>query len=166
MIKIRHILWLAIVIVATFYFAYKAVRCKIIHEKFLVDEEIRSIYLAIRIYKTEYGRLPNLKAEKLNYNIDENLAVAQILSATGDDQLLSVHNPKYIKFIDGPNYRLKDKGFYDPWGNPYQILLPGKNNIIKVGTNLIDDIVAVWSFGPNDINEYGKGDDVCSWKVD
>ena len=53
----------------------------------------------------------------------------------------------------------------DPWGNPYHIAIADSNvsNIVISGID-IGGPVAVWSNGKNKKNEYGKGDDITSWK--
>jgi hypothetical protein len=55
----------------------------------------------------------------------------------------------------------------DPWGNPYHIEIAALNesNIVVSGTE-IRTSVAVWSNGKNKKNEFGEGDDICSWKTE
>jgi len=53
----------------------------------------------------------------------------------------------------------------DPWENSYHIEIAEMNvsNIIVSGVE-IKSSVAVWSNGKNRKNEFGKGDDITSWK--
>lgn len=53
----------------------------------------------------------------------------------------------------------------DPWNNPYNIKIAklSVSNIVVAGTE-IRNSVAVWSNGKNRKNEFGKRDDVTSWK--
>jgi hypothetical protein len=52
----------------------------------------------------------------------------------------------------------------DPWTQPYHIRVDweGGGAIALPSTNLARR-VAIWSSGPNRINEYGAGDDIRSW---
>ena len=95
----------------------------------------------------------------------ENRTIIQILSATGDKQFLKDHNPEHVIFFSLSEENLKIGLFCDPWHNPYHIkIVDGTNSVIKIGTNIINDRIAIWSDGQNGVNEYGEGDDVCSWK--
>lgn len=53
----------------------------------------------------------------------------------------------------------------DPWGNSYHIEIAALNMSNIVGSETeIRTSVAVWSNGKNRKNEFGNGDDICSWK--
>ena len=53
----------------------------------------------------------------------------------------------------------------DPWGNSYHIEIADLNvSNIVVSETEIKTSVAVWSNGKNRKNEFGNGDDICSWK--
>ena len=54
--------------------------------------------------------------------------------------------------------------FCDPWGHSYRFCLDyDGNRRIQVGGTSVRGLIAIWSDGPNGINEWGKGDDICSW---
>jgi hypothetical protein len=61
----------------------------------------------------------------------------------------------------------------DPWGNPYNVAIDSNNdgivnifssivNSTQKVTNIFTDI-AIWSNGPNSINEFGLNDDISNW---
>lgn len=53
----------------------------------------------------------------------------------------------------------------DPWKHPYNVVANWKGDgEIVVGTKRVHAGVVVWSNGPNGINEFGDGDDICLWK--
>ena len=53
----------------------------------------------------------------------------------------------------------------DPWGHAYHIAMDvGGKGAVNVGHNEIRAKIAVWSDGPNGVNEFGEGDDIASRK--
>lgn len=53
--------------------------------------------------------------------------------------------------------------FLDPWGNPYAIAFRGytfPGGVTDIPEEMTDVDVATWSFGPNGMNESGRGDDI------
>ena len=54
----------------------------------------------------------------------------------------------------------------DPWGRPYHVFFDtdddGRTEIKPM--TFVPEPVAIWSDGFNKLNEFGEGDDVCSWK--
>jgi prepilin-type N-terminal cleavage/methylation domain-containing protein len=104
-----------------------------------------------------------------------------------DTVVEAVTAPRYLDLEEGSSRDLFE--ILDPWGNPYVYidqtslqtggfehnvtLADGSITIIKVTeaqnalrhpvTGAFPSGYALWSFGENGINEYGRGDDVTSW---
>ncbi len=57
--------------------------------------------------------------------------------------------------------------YKDPWGNDFIVVL-SSSGVIPAGTGgiyqTVNASVAVWSKGPNQIDDHGGGDDIASWK--
>jgi len=71
-----------------------------------------------------------------------------------------------ISYVNIDKERDNKEGYTDPWGRPYHLILKSdKSSVLKVGRFDISNNVAIWSNGPNRINESGEGDDICSWNI-
>ena len=60
---------------------------------------------------------------------------------------------------EGPYMRFKNEdleggSYLDSWGNPYVYINPGVNN---------PKFYDIYSFGPDGVDEQGKGDDITNW---
>jgi hypothetical protein len=79
-------------------------------------------------------------------------------------RFLRGHNDARRDFLDFPPGAVRRGQVPDPWTQPYHIRLDweGGGAIALPSTNL-PRRVAIWSSGPNQINEYGAGDDIRSW---
>jgi hypothetical protein len=70
-----------------------------------------------------------------------------------------------MKFMELGTNSVVNGNIVDDWGNPYHIAFDSNHvGTIKIGNATIKATVAVWSDGPNRINENGTGDDIRSWK--
>lgn len=65
-------------------------------------------------------------------------------------------NPKNITFFG------TDIDVLDPWGNEYIVAWQKSKPYIDQFGQRSSRVVFVWSFGPNEINEFGNGDDLSS----
>lgn len=133
---------------------------------------------AINSYRMEYGRFP---LEEVTGDDPEPIKTETefmgILLAdedTGEGE--ASLNPRGIKYFDGKlqqrpgGHGLDLEGnYFDPWGNPYEIILDGNyDNKITILEKEMRMSVAVRSMGPDKVFEMpedeGKSDDVKSWE--
>jgi len=142
---------------------------------------------AVLTFYDEYGHLP-LPTSAASSSQDteltttggqgvELLNILMGLESDSDDML----NPKKIRFLDVPEgknnkdgiiYSSGDniRGLYDPWGQPYHVLLDSNyddtldNNPFATGSKpLRGRRVGTYTFGKNKQNDRGGRDDVKSW---
>ena len=76
-------------------------------------------------------------------------------------------NSEQKVFINIHANRIKNGEFLDPWGRPYYFFFDTRDNVVKTYNGKTTSIFGnfyMWSNGPNGINEWGEGDDICSWK--
>jgi hypothetical protein len=94
----------------------------------------------------------------------ETLSEGFVAILCGDTNTLEWqrYNPEHMRFLE-PS--LDRDIFLDPWGRSYLIVLDkDRDNEVSVGRDVLHDVpVAVWSCGPNGVNDWGLGDDVASW---
>jgi len=102
---------------------------------------------AITWYSTDWGSLPVANAEE-----DRQEDVGAVLELV---------LPEYA------DESLRRQMAEDPWGHPYRLALDSDNDgLVRVGDRFLRRRVAVWSDGPNEVNEFGEGDDlhVRNWE--
>ncbi len=154
--------------------------------------EIKAIAQAMRGYVEYYGELPTVDwqqdeqpmSQLLSVLSGSNMIPATILSPRSTDG--GVLNPEKIDFLKDLR-KLKKKALeLDPWGRSYRVALGlGENGITNIESSdscslggvqtlrtvserivnvSVNSPFAIWSTGPDGINDCGYGDDVCSWK--
>ena len=127
-----------------------------------VEIELRFLWSALKKYKNEYGELPVVAPETQE---QDNGRVVGVLMASTPEDLVARLNPKRIPFLHVPDSRLRGGAFVDPWNHPYNISFDVKaSGKVTVGSQILSTNLAIWSSGPNGVNEYGTGDDLSSWK--
>jgi len=141
---------------------------------------------AILAYYDDYGHLP------LSHGISQAGQDIEILSNRPqgvelltvlmglEDESPDMLNPKKIRFLDLPEgksnrdgiiYDSDDRilGFYDPWGQPYRVLLDADSNesldnpFSNDGQPVLKRRVATFTFGKNGKNDHGYRDDIKTW---
>jgi hypothetical protein len=123
---------------------------------------VRIVANAVKSFRLEYGYDPLVtNAEKPKSMV----AILPILMAISNAPFVVELNPKGIRFLDVPAYRILEGQFLDPWGRPYHITF-AKNGTqtTEVGGTIVNSPIAVWSEGRNGKDQAGKGDDISSWK--
>lgn len=116
--------------------------------------QISAVMLACTQYQSSYGTLPAADGPVRNYN--------QLYA------ILSGSNTRGIVFIGGLTYDKAGRRRYtDAWNNDLIVIL-SSSGTIQAGTGGICETVksniAIWSKGPNRIDNHGAGDDITSWK--
>jgi len=117
---------------------------------------VGNLYLACKQYEAFYGRLPAVDGPVRDY--DRLIAILANQSP---------ENTKKLTFLV-PNTGKDGRPICkDPWGSDFMVIL-SSSSTIQVGTGGIGETVynnvAVWSKGPNRIDDHGSGDDIASWK--
>jgi hypothetical protein len=64
-----------------------------------------------------------------------------------------------LEILDGKN------ALHDCWGNRYNVVLDcDDNGVVIIGSDTnVAEYVAVWSNGPNGVNDFGANDDIGTW---
>ena len=128
----------------------------------LAEVQIQAVVQAIRQYQHTY---PTKTLNQSHDGLVLNREVAAVLTATGPAALLDERNPDRERFLDVGPRGLADGLLIDPWGNALNIVLDSNRLAALLGEKAAHPgVPAVWSNGPNGINENGQGDDVASWK--
>jgi hypothetical protein len=129
---------------------------------------INAILMAIKNYESTYGFLPF--GEKKNKEdiiiIDEYDTLMELLTCrkgSGKNKDI-VSNARKIAFLYAPD-SFKEKGYLDPWGHRFIILLDvDYDGVIHLDNEDIKNSVLVYSCGKDGKDDKGKNDDICSWK--
>ena len=124
-----------------------------------------ALYLAIKQYEAYYGRLPTADGPVHDY---DRLVSSLVKNHT--------ENPRHFHFFK--HQINKDDGhpeFKDPWGNDFMVVF-SSSGTIHAGTGgigkTVENSVAIWSKGPNQIDDHGEydpnshppKDDIASWR--
>ena len=130
-----------------------------------VQTEIDAFLMAVNAFTIHYhGR---------DHEVIKNLFPSNTLGAIPTSVLLSNLSGKNsfistnfnrINFKTIDEKRIRNDEYIDLWGNPYNFIFDSREQIIPnnhehpISTPIR---LLMWSNGPNGINEWGKGDDIC-----
>jgi prepilin-type N-terminal cleavage/methylation domain-containing protein len=130
--------------------------------------QIKALQLAIQSYTSEYGYMPTAGSGDLLLSDAQYTALIGDLSCTN-----SRKNPRGIVFLEAQSTTAT---YNDPWGRRFSVVLDldYNNQIALHATNGpwqdVLQTVAAWSWGPNGVNNLGRGpsqgssnDDIASW---
>jgi hypothetical protein len=127
------------------------------------DLEIRSLQDSIKSFEQFYGHLPDIPTNLSNEV--GNAPLIEVLAFPRNGVTGHAQNPKNIRFMAIATNSIVKGNFVDPWKHPYHIVFESNDSgKVLVGSAYVQTRVAIWSDGPNQINEFGKGDDFCNWK--
>ena len=137
-------------------------RSKALAEDETAANEVKSLAIAVKAYFNEYARLPVASSEQdvadRLYQGAQSEFVMQVLAGQNGDL-----NPKRTDFFSLPEAGTAGQ-IQDPWGAQYLLMMDNDyDGAVDCGGERIQGPCAVWSSGPNGLNEFGKGDDICSW---
>lgn len=104
--------------------------------------DIQSIGLAVQIYVTETGQLPDALSSDAAAGVDTKRLYANLFS----------ENAAKLKLGPPEQHWRESEDLVDRWGNALSIVV-GTNGEANVG-------IQIWSNGPNEKNETGSGDDI------
>jgi hypothetical protein len=109
---------------------------------------------ALSDYKADTGQYPAATAQA-GEQVDTRSLVG----------LLAGNNPKGKKYYEASGSGIQINGMpSDPWGETLLIAIDlDGDGKVKLGDTEVPGICAVWSSGPNELDEQGGGDDVTSW---
>jgi hypothetical protein len=116
---------------------------------------------AILMFQVDHGRLPIVS----NASDEQDGHARMVLMGgvpDGHSTNLGKTNLAYFEF--SPEILAAGK-LLDPWGHPYHIAFDvTQHGTVTIGQKHLATNIAIWSDGPNGINEYGEGDDLSNWK--
>lgn len=135
---------------------------------------------AITTYFTEYRKFPVKAAGGGNSDsrLESNKKLMDVLMAADSEATTGGLNPRKISFFAGKKAKGSKGGvvmssdgggeLFDPWGKHFQVVLDTNYNDRvtdpgDAGTENIPQSVIAWSFGPNQTDDNGKGDDIVTW---
>ena len=124
----------------------------------LTKSTIQQITSALNMYQTEYGKYP---IEDFRVDAEgSDIAVQKTLRGVDTE-----NNPRKIVFLELSPKSIEKDRLVDVWGHPLHFWFDGNgDSTITVGEEEVHAPVAIWSNGPNGIDDHGGGDDVTSWK--
>jgi len=124
--------------------------------------KVNAIQIAegVRTYQTQYGRLPLVTEGAAEDVRVESKALLEVLLGRDTNE-----NPqKTVLFQTLPSASAANPE-NDGWGQPFNVALDATGDgEVKLGELRVPATVAVWSSGPNKLDESGAGDDVPSWR--
>ncbi|MEZ5303711.1 MAG: hypothetical protein R3F11_24165 [Verrucomicrobiales bacterium] len=120
----------------------------------MAERDIEAAAMAIEAFAAHYGTLPFSKQTS-----EEQFATTLGHELNGVRPGTSGKNREAIVFWEVPAGEQ-----IDPWGNRYHFALDHDNDgVVNPGADPINRDFAIWSDGPNGIDEHGGGDDIKSW---
>jgi|ERR1043166_630749 hypothetical protein len=134
---------------------------KIVDRTSRADIDFRNISAALEAFRSCYGHYPNAPAVNSLNEVNHSELMAILTGQTNILQAFS-QNPKGLHFLTlSAQPRLE---YQDPWGHAYHIEIDTNDaGAVMIGNQKVAKPFAVWSDGPNKLNEYGGGDDLRSW---
>jgi hypothetical protein len=133
---------------------------KIVDYARVTPVRIAGLVAAIDNYTNEYRRFPI--APLNNSNEIENRLLMEILSGHATNAAAVRQNPMKLEFLYFGS-GVTNGQLVDQWRHPLHIVF-GSNGFVVIGGESVPVSIAIWSDGSNGRNEYGRGDDVTSWK--
>jgi prepilin-type N-terminal cleavage/methylation domain-containing protein len=136
-----------------------------------------SLAQAVISFYDEYGALPDLQGDMTTESGDGAKLINILMGYEGSSS--DAQNPKAIRFFQGKEAKAKKggiefsgtssvKALWDPWGIPFRVRLDTDydENItdpFSSGSQVRGVRVLVYTYGKNNKNDQGRGDDVKSW---
>lgn len=114
----------------------------------------------VTAYQTQYGHLPLITAPMTEDTRVDSKTLLDVLK--GRDPVANPQNTIFFQTLPGLS---NDDPAIDGWGQPFNVALDATGDgTVKLGELNVPGAVAVWSSGPNKLDENGKGDDLPSWR--
>jgi len=122
--------------------------------------QIRTLETALLAYKAHFDQWPIPASESGEL---KNSDIIAVLTGDSNNEAAMKQNPTRITFLALGNAKLRNGASVDPWGNPYHIaLIVAGDKKVRLGGTGRSSGLAIWSNGPNGIDEQGSGDDIAS----
>jgi hypothetical protein len=138
-----------------------APQTKFVNYKHVTPTRMAGLFDAIASYTNEYNRFPIAPAN--NSNEIDNRLLMEILSGHATNDAAIRQNPMKSELFDVSGKGVTNGQLVDEWLHPLHIVF-GSNGTVAIGGESVRVPIAIWSDGSNGKNEYGRGDDVSSWK--
>lgn len=133
--------------------------------------EVRALELVVETFNEDHSRLPEVSKDEFLTDEADGVWFLSVLANKEVDGRQNRRGKDYLVGIDDGLARDGSgaiKGFPDPWGRPYRIVLKtGKGPTFEFDwggerVSLYGKMIAIGSFGPDGME--GTGDDVVSWE--
>ena len=183
-----YLVWRKHLVASLFFTGFAALAASLVMSFYPADHGERSgtmrafgavcsVEAAVNQFNAEYGKLP-IASERILLSGPGGVGFLTILLGNEKDSA-DRQNPKGIRFLsarEAKNRRggiqygdigAKVEGFFDPWGNPYVVILDVKNEgglHFDHGSKTVDlpgKSVAVYSAGKD--GKVGNTDDIKTW---
>ena len=114
----------------------------------------------VTAYQTQYGHLPLITAPMTEDTRVDSKTLLDVLK--GRDPVANPQNTIFFQTLPGLS---NHDPALDGWGQPFNVALDATGDgAVKLGNLNVPGAVAVWSSGPNKLDESGAGDDLPSWR--
>ena len=127
--------------------------------------KIQMLASAIETYSSTYKEFPTPTSRISDHIVtrDYSNLIEYLTCNDGPDKGNdSLYNKRKMIFLKGYNH---ESGYLDIWGNMFHIILDSNyDHRIKIGDESVEGKVIIYSYGPNNKNDNGQKDDICSWK--
>ena len=115
---------------------------------------------AVGAYRDAYNRMPLVEEGAKEDQLVDNAKLLAILRGKNEEG-----NPKKTMFFETAQPSIVGGTLVDAWKQPFHIALDANGDgTVKLGGIDASGAAAVWSSGPNKVDEEGAGDDIASWK--
>jgi hypothetical protein len=125
--------------------------------------QIEDATCAIYFFDRSHGVFPSLTTNRNYASISDVFPVLLgIVKMPGLDITLKEQS----RYTNLPPVLFINDEYLDCWRNPYHLIVDiHKTGAVNVNGHILNVPVVMWSNGANGINEWGEGDDICSWKI-
>ena len=134
-------------------------------EKGKARTEVKGIKAALDLYYEDYRHYPLVTSASDKSWTSGNKDIIEVLRG-----LNTAENPRKRTYLDVPDASILNAtnsatyagSMADPWDQPYRIAVDGSgdNTVVPAGPGRS---VAVWSCGPDTVDNNGGNDDIKSW---
>lgn len=124
--------------------------------------EITGLLVAITVFQQDHGYYPVATNAVGSVSMRN---VLPVITADHKSKEALQLNPRMLNYVDINQSRYHNGEYLDPWGTPYNLLLESNKTCKSIiHGSVVETHVKIWSNGVNKINEFGYGDDICSWE--
>jgi hypothetical protein len=133
--------------------------------------DIAHITAALKSYYADYSKFPKVEP-RIKPDVEGGDAevylkdlIPMLTAQNSGPNKDHRFNPRQIRYMDIAEGRLTNGQMLDPWGQEYSVMLNfDGDEVLMVGNQRVNSVVAVWSCGPDGACQMGGGDDPVGWR--